>query len=392
MITQITRAGNPFPAHGTSRDRNAVIHFNDLPGSLPAMLHGWVERSPDAEAVVELDGDRLSYRQLWDRAGRVAGGLRARGVTGGSRVALRYPAGVRWVLGFWGTLLAGGVAVAVNIRSAQPEVEFVLEDSGVVVDLGPGDPLPDGEPYVAPVPARDAVAAMFYTSGTTGRPKGVPTTHEAFLTNCENLVRVLGVTSDVGSSFRTLISVPLFHVTGCNSQLLGAAYVGGAAVIMPEMKPARVAAALPAERISFMVTVPAMYALLLGRSALDGIDVSGVRWVCYGGAPIAASLVRELKAAFGAAELSALESVPGVTETAVIGVPDDVMGEKVGAVVVVEGEPDVGAIIEHCGRQIAGFKVPQYLTVWEGPPPRNPGGKLLKAQLREQVTWGEPLR
>ncbi len=473
MIAQITRAGNPFPAHGTSRDRNGVIHFDDLPGSLPAMLHGWVERSPDAEAVVELDGDRLSYRQLWDRAGRVAGGLRARGVTGGSRVALRYPAGVRWVLGFWGTLLVGGVAVAVNIRSAQPEVEFVLEDSGVVVDLGPGDPLPDGEPYVAPVPARDAVAAMFYTSGTTGRPKGVPTTHEAFLTNCENLVRVLGVTSDVGSSFRTLISVPLFHVTGCNSQLLGAAYAGGTAVIMPEMKPARVAAALPAERISFMVTVPAVYALLLGRSALDGIDVSGVRWVCYGGAPIAASLVRELKAAFGAAELvngfsmtetsslvagellargagvlheywnrpdataaafvdgwlrtgdivrvddagriyvvdrakdiiirggenvssveveSALESVPGVTEAAVIGVPDDVMGEKVGAVVVVEGEPDVTAIIEHCGRQIAGFKVPQYLTVWEGPLPRNPGGKLLKAQLREQVTWGEPLR
>jgi acyl-CoA synthetase (AMP-forming)/AMP-acid ligase II len=89
---------------------------------------------------------------------------------------------------------------------------------------------------------------------------------------------------------------------------------------------------------------------------------------------------------------SALESVPGVTEAAVIGVPDDVMGEKVGAVVVVEGEPDVAAIIEHCGRQIAGFKVPQYLTVWAGPLPRNPGGKLLKAQLREQVTWGEPLR
>ena len=236
MITQITRAGNPFPAHGTSRDKNGVIHFDDLPGSLPAMLHGWAERSPDAEAVVELDGDRLSYRQLWDRAARVAGGLRARGVTGGSRVALRYPAGVRWVLGFWGTLLAGGVAVAVNIRSAQPEVEFVLEDSGAVVDLGPDDPLPDGEPYVAPAPARDAVAAMFYTSGTTGRPKGVPTTHDAFLSNCENLVRVLGVTRDVGCSFRTLISVPLFHVTGCNTQLLGAAYVGGAAVMMSEMK------------------------------------------------------------------------------------------------------------------------------------------------------------
>ena len=72
----------------------------------------------------------MTYRQLWDRAARVAGGLRATGLQPGDRVAVRYPAGINWVLAFWGTVMAGGVAVAVNTRSAQPEVDFVLSDEG----------------------------------------------------------------------------------------------------------------------------------------------------------------------------------------------------------------------------------------------------------------------
>jgi acyl-CoA synthetase (AMP-forming)/AMP-acid ligase II len=108
---------------------------------LIAMLARHVETGPDVEAVVEVGGQRLAYQQLWDRAERVAGGLRAAGVARGDRVAVRYPAGVNWVLAFWGTLMAGGVAVAVNTRSSQPEVEFVLQDAGVTVDLAADSPL-----------------------------------------------------------------------------------------------------------------------------------------------------------------------------------------------------------------------------------------------------------
>ena len=79
--------------------------------------------------------------------------------------------------------MAGGIAVAVNTRSAAPEVEFVLDDAGVKVNLAPQAALPDGEPYVKAGLRHADVAAMFYTSGTTGHPKGVPATHEAFLTN-----------------------------------------------------------------------------------------------------------------------------------------------------------------------------------------------------------------
>src|SRR5208337_3756734 len=181
---------------------DGILRYEGLPPTLLAVLAAQVDRRPDSEAVVELGGDRLTYRQLWNRAARVAGGLRAAGLKQGDRVAVRHPAGVNWVLAFWGTVMAGGVAVAVNTRSAQPEVEFVLSDSGARVDLAADTPLPDGQPYVTEQLDRTDTAALFYTSGTTGHPKGVPTTHEAFLTNTENALRCLEQPRDLGVGMR----------------------------------------------------------------------------------------------------------------------------------------------------------------------------------------------
>jgi len=111
------------------------------------------------------------------------------------------------------------------------------------------------------------------------------------------MIRCLGIPSGIGPELRTQTSVPLFHVTGCNSQLLVTAQVGGASVIMPALDQPALIAALPAERITFMVTVPAVYALLLRRPEFAEAGASGVRWVGYGGAPIAPSLVRSLQEA-----------------------------------------------------------------------------------------------
>ena len=508
-VIEIPRDHNPFPITGVSRDANGVPHYDDLPATLLDMLAEQVDQRPDSEAVVELGADRLTYRQLWNRASRVAGGLRAAGVRPGDRVAVRYPAGINWVLAFWGTVMAGGIAVAVNTRSAQPEVQFVVSDSGTRVDLAPDTPLPDARPYVTERLGRADTAALFYTSGTTGHPKGVPTTHEAFLTNTENAVRCLEQPRDLGEGMRTLISVPLFHVTGCNSQLLVAARLGGAPVIMPALNLDELIAVLTAERISAMVTVPAIYSLLLRHNGFAGTDVSGVRWAAYGGAPIAPSLVRSVKEAFpqakvfngyGMTETASLMTVlpgrdtvehadsvgyavpsvdlgvvpfagdepgvgelvtrganvtasywnrpdatlatfadgwlhtgdvvrvddagrvhiidrlkdiinrggenvssveveavllaaPNVADACVLAVPDDVMGEKVGAVLFGGREDiDVPAVLEHCRGQLADFKVPQYVTVVDEALPRNAGGKLLKGKLRGLVRWGDPLR
>jgi acyl-CoA synthetase (AMP-forming)/AMP-acid ligase II len=507
-VHEVPRTHNPFGREGVSVDERGVPRYDGLPPTLLAMLAAHVDRRPGSEAVVELGGERLTYRQLWDRAARVAGGLRSGGLQPGDRVAVRLPAGIGWVLAFWGTIMAGGVAVATNTRWAQPEVDFVLDDAGVTVDLTPDSSLPDGDPHVVEDLGPGDTAALFYTSGTTGHPKGVPTTHEAFLTNAENMARCLGLTADVGEGMRTLISVPLFHVTGCNSQLLTAAHLGGTSVIMPSLDPQRLLGVLAEERISFMVTVPAVYSLLLRRPDFASADVSSVRWVGYGGAPIAPALVRQLKDAFAAATVfngygmtetsslltvlphqdavdhadsvgyavpsvdlgvvpigddpgtgelvarganvtdrywnrpeataetvvdgwlhtgdvvrvddagrihivdrikdiinrggenvssveveAVLATAPGVADAAVLAVPDEVMGEKVGAVLYGDqGHVDVEAVIAHCRERLADFKVPQYVSVSDEALPRNAGGKLLKTELRDRIEWGTPLR
>ncbi|NMN99824.1 long-chain fatty acid--CoA ligase [Gordonia sp. TBRC 11910] len=505
----ISRDHNPFGRDGVGTDDAGAPRFEDLPASLLELIRRNADDDPDGEALLELGGERLTHRELWDRSARVAGGLRAAGVERGDRVAVRYPAGVDWVFAFWGVLMAGGIVVAVNTRSTQPEVEFILGDSGTTVDLAADTPLPDGDPFVVDDLARGDVAAFFYTSGTTGSPKGVPTTHEAFLTNTANVSRCFAIPPDIGAELRTLISVPLFHVTGCNSQLLVATYYGGTSVIMPVLDQATLLASLSQQRISFMVTVPAVYALLLRNPAFETTDTSGVRWVAYGGAPIAPVLVSAIQQAFPNARVSngygmtetaslmtvlphedavdhadsvgyavpsvdlaieplddadpslgelvarganvtteywqrpqatvdtiidgwlhtgdivrvddagrihvvdrikdiinrggenvssievesALLAAPGVAEAAVLAVPDDVMGEKVGAVLYGGGEEiDVAAVLASVRESIADFKVPQYVALLDEPLPRNPGGKIVKGRIRESVVWGDPLR
>lgn len=502
------RGESPFDTSGTVRDERGVLHYANLPSSLVEMLRATVEAHPGQEALVEVGGDRLSYRQLWDRAARVAGGLRAAGVQRGDRVANLLPAGVDWVLGFLGTQLAGAVAVPVNTRFAQPEIDYVLEDSGAKTALRPGEPLPDGPPAAVDDLRGDDLAAIFYTSGTTGFPKGAMTTHENFLSNVETTIRVVELDRAEGPRLRNLVSVPLFHVTGCNTQLLVQLALGGTTVVLPSFQVRDFLRTIVDERITVLTSVPAIYALALAQPDFAEFDVRAVTRIGYGGAPISTSLVHRIQEAFpqarvgngfgltetssiatylphewaaehadsvgfaapvvdlalhepdadGVGELlirgpnvvagywnkpaatertfvdswlhsgdlarigpdglvrvvdrakdminrggenvysveveNALAGAPGVADAAVVGVPDDVMGEKVGAVVVAApgAEISIPAVLEHLAGELADFKIPQYFDVRTEPLPRNPGGKLLKRQLRENTTWGTPVR
>src|ERR1035437_7904214 len=89
-----------------------------------------------------------------------------------------------------------------------------------------------------------------------------------------------------------------------------------------------------------------------------------------------------------------LAGAPGVGEAAVVAVPDDMMGEKVGAVIVAAPgqQLDLDELLRSSRVHLADFKVPQYVSVRNEPLPRNPSGKLLKKRLREETDWGAPLR
>src|SRR5262247_3948164 len=138
----------PFDYSGITRDSSGIAHYDDRPGSLVEMLRATVESSPDHEAIVELGGERINYRQLWDRSARVAGGLKENGIERGDRVAIRLGNGLDWCLAFFGAQMAGTIAVPVNTRFSESEVEYVVSDSGSRFSFLPGEKLPDGEPFV----------------------------------------------------------------------------------------------------------------------------------------------------------------------------------------------------------------------------------------------------
>src|SRR5581483_9407351 len=106
----------PFDYSGITRDQRGIAHYDNLPASLVEMLRATVERTPDHEAIVEVGGQRVSYAQLWERAARTSGGLRAEGVKRGDRVAIRLGNGLDWVVAFFGIQMAGAIAVPVNTR------------------------------------------------------------------------------------------------------------------------------------------------------------------------------------------------------------------------------------------------------------------------------------
>jgi acyl-CoA synthetase (AMP-forming)/AMP-acid ligase II len=91
---------------------------------------------------------------------------------------------------------------------------------------------------------------------------------------------------------------------------------------------------------------------------------------------------------------NALARLEGVGEVSVVGVPDSMMGEKVGAVIVPLPGASIGPddVVGFARSQLADFKVPQYVAIRPTPLPRNPGGKVLKPVLRKETDWGRPLR
>lgn len=509
-MSEVQREGRdgrirPFNMDGVHRGSDGVLHYSSLHESVLAMLRATVEQRPDDEAVVELDGPRLSYRELWDRSARVAGGLIESGVERGDRVAVRLPNSADWCLAYFGTLMAGAVVVPVNTRLTEIEVDYVVSDSGAKYVFEPEVTLPEGRPTVVEDLRLNDLAAIFYTSGTTGFPKGAMTSHENFLSNVETCRRIMTLPD---GGIRNLVSVPLFHVTGCNSQLLPTCRLGGTTVIMPAFEPQRFLRAIVEERIDLLTSVPAIYWLTMNQQNFHDFDVSGVRWLTYGGAPISPDQVARIMEEFpnarlgngygltetasvatflpheyardhaetvgfagppveidllevdgsGAGELivrapnvvagywnkpeqtattfaggwlrtgdvaridedgfcqvvdrmkdmvnrggenvycveveNVLAAHPAVFEVAVVGVPDEMMGEKVGAVVVPRpGEKlDPRDLVSFAAKQLADFKLPQYVAVREEPLPRNAGGKILKPVLRKDIEWPSPLR
>ncbi|WP_227996454.1 class I adenylate-forming enzyme family protein [Nocardia australiensis] len=319
----------PICDNPLARGADGVLRYGNLTPALTELLDLRVHAFANREAVVEIGGPRLTYRQLWHSASRIAGGLQEHGIGFGDRVAIHMPAGVRWVQAFLGALLSGAVPVLVHDGLPTEVAERVIADSNTDFVLGSGagggEPvLPDGAAFIDDGAALGDLALLCYTSG--GRvPMGVELTNENLLSAIRSVVAALDLPTD---GLRNLVLLPLAHASGCVDQLLPTFAVGGTVVLAPDSR--GLAQMLVAERIDMVSATPRIFGRLLPKlaaSRTDGLGAESISRISNAGHRAERScsppeLAAALRDAFPAARQW---SVWGATETSGIGlVVDDV--------------------------------------------------------------------
>jgi acyl-CoA synthetase (AMP-forming)/AMP-acid ligase II len=252
-------------------------------------------RAHGTRRLVEEHGDglRLTYVQAAKRVARWAGGV-ARKAEPGDRVVLCTPNGYELLLLALATSRAGAIPVPLSAGLPPDELTHVTRDCGAVAVLRSAAEIDGAEPLLRPQPqSADEVAALLYTSGTTGRPKGVELTHRA-------LIGQFGAAALWPAGLRrdeAVVALPIAHVMGF-ATLLGLASAGIPVYFLPRFRPDDVLDAIERRRATVFVGVPAMYRMLLEAGA-ESRDLRSVRLWMSGADSMPADLAERFKR-FGA--------------------------------------------------------------------------------------------
>jgi long-chain acyl-CoA synthetase len=321
---------------GASDDRPWLQHYGDVPASLEypdVTLHAALEASageaPEAIAL-DFEGRRWTYGRLLADVERCAAGLAALGLARGDRITLAMPTMPQGVVAFFAALKLGAVPAMVHPLATPAEIEFGLRQSrsrfALALDalhapflgqwnhtplerlmlasvgdaltpakrllfaLTRGRSLPQApadphilrwrevvDPRRAPVPTApggpDDVAAILYSGGTTGAPKGIGLTHRNFIA-CARQVAAWG---DIGRQDATLAILPLFHGFGLGVCVIGSLMAGARCILVPKFTPADVARRIRRDRPTLLVGVPTLYEALTRESEFMHADLTGLR-------------------------------------------------------------------------------------------------------------------
>jgi len=254
------------------------------------------ERTPTAEALV---GERagLTYAELRERAARIAQGLAARGVEPGDRVACVLANEPETVELYWACQWLGACIVPLSHRVSESDLEYcVLDSEAKVVVREPGEvaELVAADEHPGALDIDDgAHSIQLYTSGTTGRPKGVPRSHRAERAAALSQV----VQHGLRPGHRTLGVMPLYHTMGIHS-LLAVSLVGGCYVAQPSWDAEQALELVQIARVTALYLAPTLYFDLVHTPGLVAADTSGVRTIAYAGAPMTSALVEQVAEAF----------------------------------------------------------------------------------------------
>ena len=332
---ELARVVGPGGRLVIGRDELGRAIVTNFPATLPEFFKAFCALNAANEAVVAGD-ERLTFADLDRISDRLAPALVGRGIAKGDRVGIAMRNCPAWIVSYMAIIKAGGVATLLNgwweshemehaIRLTEPKLIIAdaprakriaakcddFETVGLAIDLPVGQaiaPLLEGGRGDEPLPklSPEDDATILFTSGSTGDAKGALSTHRAVTTGTyaysTGLIVLLGILTADGDAPagppRTLLSVPLFHVTGEVPVMLNSFVVGRCMVIMPKWDATEALRLIENERVTYFVGVPTMSLELMNHPDRHKYDLSSLKDITAGGAPRPISHVERLKSEF----------------------------------------------------------------------------------------------
>jgi len=331
--------------------------------NLAVLLNRSATQFPDAPAII-FNGERISYKELSTKASAIASGLRKMGISKGDRVGIHLPNCPEFIMTYFGILKAGATVIPVNVMLKDQEIGYIMNDSGAKVLFTLKDFLPQSTQAIkgikdfkelvvvggnggvgtqfndvagdlcSPlatdidvVPEED-LAVIFYTSGTTGKPKGAMITHGNMVSNAIATAK----TYLYSNEDRIISAMPLFHAAGQTNVMTAAFSQGAAIVLLPRFTPEQVFDALVAEKATVFIGVPTMYFQILYHKEAERFAENTLRVCIVGAASMPEKILKEFEDKFkviitegyGLSEAAPVVShnpINGVRKALSIGIP-----------------------------------------------------------------------
>lgn len=312
------------------------------------------------KVITSYQGRETTYSSFYQQAKNLAGYFQEKGYQKGDIIALYLHNSDHFLICYFACQLGGFTVLPINTKLTAPEVDYIITHSeakamiydvhleGVLHELGTTVHqfqdllIIGGEDTLASVLADDSIpftqfkkdgediAVIFYTSGTTGRPKGVMLTNN----NVRAVSKIWSEALEITSDDRMHIATPLFHCAASHCFSVPTIYKGGTVVIEEGFSPEQTLNTMEKEKATIFFGVPAMYSILLNTQKLSTVDLSNLRLFTYGAAPMPYELVRKVKELFPNVKV---QNLYGQTENspAATTLKDHYALDKVGSV----GEP-----------------------------------------------------